>query len=279
MRALGGLDVARLRGVEVGPLFRPLIAKSESEVFYVDHCSAEELRKKYEGDPKVDHDAIVTIDFIWKDEPLADLVSPILPLDYVVASHVIEHVPDLVGWLLEMRDALRDGGRLVLVVPDKRFTFDVHRRTSSLAEISAAFAERRRRPGLRCIMDHFANVVSADTPRLWEDYEVVDGLQFYHGPEFLELAQRHFAEGRYVDVHAWVFTPWSFLATLGYVTREFGVGFSLCHFLTTQQHDLEFYVQLERTDVSRTDWASAAEAARSGAVWPSKARRAIELAG
>lgn len=278
-RALGGLDISCRRGLEIGPLCRPLISKAASEVYYVDQCSAEDLKKKYEGDPAVDPEQLVPVDFIWNDKPLVEMIGGLFPLDYIMASHVIEHVPDLIGWLKEMRDALRNGGRLILIVPDKRFTFDVFRRTSSFKEIRAAHAERRRRPGLRCIMDHFANVVKADTWALWDDYDRVNSLAFVHGPEFLARGNQHFAEGRYVDVHAWVFTPWSFLETIGLIVDEFGLGFDLRHFQTTFDHDLEFYLQLERSDSSTTHWGTAATEARRQALWPTKRDRAMQLAG
>ena len=274
---LQGLDVTGRRGAEIGPLSRPLVAKGESEVYYVDHCSAEQLREKYHGDPNVPPDDIVDVDFIWSDQPAKELLRSVCPLDYVVASHVIEHVPDLVGWLHEMRDTLRDGGSLVLAVPDKRFTFDAYRRTSAMEEIRLAYKERRRRPGLRPIMDHFANVVRADTWALWDDYAKLDEFPFFHDPSFLSLAARHYAEGRYVDVHCWVFTPWSFLDVLGQAVKETGLGFDLESFQTTSSHDLEFYVRLARVARSTTDWAREAVIARAGARWPEALGRAAEL--
>jgi SAM-dependent methyltransferase len=45
-------------------------------------------------------------------------------LDYVVASHVIEHVANPVKALWECARVVRHGGMVYLVVPDRRFTFD-----------------------------------------------------------------------------------------------------------------------------------------------------------
>lgn len=45
-------------------------------------------------------------------------------LDYVVTSHVLEHVANPVAALVEWHRVLRSGGIMYLVVPDRRFTFD-----------------------------------------------------------------------------------------------------------------------------------------------------------
>jgi len=92
------------------------------------HLSTEALREKYQHDPAVDIAQIVEVDFDLAQITFRDALARIAPLDFVVASHVIEHVPDLVGWLSDIHAALRVGGVLALVIPDKRFTFDLHRR-------------------------------------------------------------------------------------------------------------------------------------------------------
>lgn len=269
-RALAGLHLNDSRGVEIGPLDRPLITKSMSEVYYVDHVSNHELNAKYCGDPTVNVANIPLVDFVWKDLPLAQMLGDKVPLDYIVASHVIEHVPDLIGWLMEMHDSLRVGGKLILVIPDKRFTFDIFRRTSAFEEVQQAFAEGRRRPGLRCIVDHFANVVEADTWSLWDDYTVSERFKFSVGPDRLIRVTNRFQEGHYIDVHCWVFTPWSFIALMGQIVRETELAFDMSYLLTTQSHDLEFYVQLTRVEASKTDWSAAARDAYGEALWPAK---------
>ena len=265
----GGPD-HKLRGVEFGPLSRPMALKKNTEIYYIDHCTTEELKAKYAGDIHAHVDKIVDVDFVSRGEKLADLIGDKAPLDYIIASHVIEHVPDVAGWLLDMHASLTDGGTLYLVVPDKRFTFDLHRRTASLEEVESAYREKRTRPGLRLVLDHFANVVNVSTWALWEDYSRVNDVPFAHGPEYLDLAYKNYLEGQYIDIHCWVFTPWSFMELLGEITDKYGLAFRLTHFMTTQSHDLEFYVALEKSPV-KTDWRAEMERARSGALWPANA--------
>ncbi len=59
-----------------------------------------------------------------------------MPADLLVASHVIEHVPDLITWLREIASVLKPTGQARLAIPDRRYTFDLLRvetqlRTSS----------------------------------------------------------------------------------------------------------------------------------------------------
>ncbi len=261
--AFAGYNLSGRRGIEIGPLCRPLIEKKSSEIYYVDHCSTEELKEKYRNDRSVDQDKIVPIDFTWTNQALAQALGAICPVDFIVASHVIEHVPDLIGWLTEMYQSLREGGSLILIVPDKRFTFDVCRRNSAYGEVEAAYKEKRRRPGLRCIMDHFANVVQADCYSLWRDSGIAAGLPFLHTPDFLSLAAEHYAQGRYIDVHCWVFTPSSFFEIMDRATRETDLKFDLEYFLSTPVNDLEFYVRLTRVSACTTDWKTLAETERA----------------
>ena len=259
------------RGIEFGPLSRPLVRKSDSDVYYIDQCSTEELKAKYSQVNDAHVHNIVDVDFVSKGEPLSVLVGDKVPLNYVVASHVIEHVPDLAGWLLDAHASLKDGGSLFLILPDKRFTFDLRRPVAKFEEVELARAEKRTRPGLRLILDHFANVVQADTWALWADYSLSERVPYFHGAEFLDIAYAHFYEGRYVDVHCWVFTPWSFMSIMGEITSHFNLGFRLNHFLTTQLNDLEFYVELQKSDRA-TDWVAEAAAALKGALWPKDSR-------
>jgi hypothetical protein len=257
-----------LRGVEFGPLSRPLALKAESEVYYIDHCSADELRAKYAGDVHAHVDQIVDVDFVSQGGPLSELIGDKAPLDYVVASHVIEHVPDLAGWLLDMHASLNDGGILYLIIPDKRFTFDLHRRPANFEEVESAYREKRTRPGLRLIMDHFANVVNVDTWALWDDYSKAGDAPYAHGPEFLDVAHQHFHEGRYIDIHCWVFTPWSFMNLMADISEKMSLGFKLANFKTTQRHDLEFYIALQKSS-EKTDWRAQAQDALETALLPS----------
>ncbi len=110
-RVLEALDVARLRGIEVGAAHQPVVRRGDGDIQYVDHASTEELRRKYANDPGVDLAALVEVDAVWGAQTLAEAVGVSGRYNYVVASHVAEHVPDLLGWLEEVAEVLTQRAR------------------------------------------------------------------------------------------------------------------------------------------------------------------------
>ena len=122
-RMLGSIALADSTGLEIGALHSPLVRRHESQIRYVDYASTAVLRENFRhpGDPA----DIVEVDIVWGGRTLRECLDA--PVDYILASHVIEHVPDLIGWLLELREALKPGKVLGLAIPDRRHTFDIRR--------------------------------------------------------------------------------------------------------------------------------------------------------
>ena len=224
-------------------------------VFYVDHSDTENLKERWASDEKVDLDAL-HVDAVWGQDTLQDALEKAAQqqgqewagADYVVASHVIEHVPDLVSWLREIKETLRPEGVLRLAVPDKRYSFDYLRRLSTLAEVADAFVRKRRVPSGNRILDFTLNVRYIDCAAAWRGEINTNGLESWYTKESsLKLARDAEENGTYHDVHCWVFTPRSFaklmteLALCGLL--EFG-----CDWLVTTQRDtLEFFVSMRKT--------------------------------
>ncbi len=242
---LAGLDVERLLGVEVGPLDRPIVTPAMGRVLYVDHVDTDTLVQKYADDPGVRTAALAPIDWVWDADGLDGLVRRHGRLDYVVASHVIEHVPDLIGWLRAVGRALTPAGEIRLVVPDKRFCFDCHRAESTLADVLAAHAAGLRAPPLARIADYFLHVVEADAAAIWAGRmpppPVVDAARYAWADAVCREVQ---ATGRYQDVHCWVFTPAGLCRLLAELV-EFGVlAFECTMFRDTERDGLEFLLGL-----------------------------------
>ncbi len=59
--------------------------------------------------------------------------------DFVLSSHVLEHVANPILALLEWKRLLTDSGTLVLLLPDKKHTFDHRRPLTTMAHLIADF--------------------------------------------------------------------------------------------------------------------------------------------
>ena len=203
---LGGI------GLEIGPSYNPLTPKSEGfKVETVDYTDAAGLRAKYDGNPHVDIGRIEEVDHVVNSGmSLADAVGKRGYYDYVIASHVIEHTPDLVSFLQSIEYLMSADGVLLLAVPDKRHCFDVLQPLSSTGMIMQAYIEKRQRPDPGSIFDDVAyNAVRGDAIG-WSPADT-DGLRFF---ATLDDARRLLEESQhdetYRDVHVWRFVPSSF---------------------------------------------------------------------
>jgi SAM-dependent methyltransferase len=239
------IGVAKGRGLEIGPLASPVVPRRSGDVYYVDHLSTDDLIAKYQNDPQVDEHQIVSTDFIWGSNTLAEAVGSYAPFDYVVASHVLEHVPDLVGWLEEVATVLRPGGRLSLALPDRRYTFDVRRRDSDVSEVVEAYLLHLRRPAVRAIFDHFYRFVVVDPDAIWA------GLPGHDDPPANAEAAMAFATkaattDAYLDTHCWVFSDATFVQLMATLMEMGLVTLPFVAFRPTQHGDFEFFVTLER---------------------------------
>ena len=244
---LRGIDKAA-PGLEIGPSHRPIAAKREGfNVRILDHLDASSLRAKY-ATHGVDIDAIEEVDFVWSGQPLDELVGG-ERFAWIIASHVIEHVPDLVGFLNACEKILAPGGVLSLAVPDKRYCFDCERENSPLGRvIDVAHAQlTTHSPGTAA--EYFLKVRRKGGQIAWDDRHQ-GPLEPVHGLEDALHAMAKVREGHYFDLHAWVFTPDSFRQIIHDLRDLRLVGMREQHFHTTR--GCEFFVSLTKpTSIGR----------------------------
>jgi SAM-dependent methyltransferase len=242
-KLLNGIDVSKSTGVEIGALCRPFVTRQDGRVYYVDHTDTATLREKYRCDPDVDINALVDVDVVWGEKPLAQAIPE--QVDYVVASHVVEHVPDLVSWLRELTSILRPSGEIRLIVPDRRFTFDYLRRETRLSDVVYAWMRRARVPLPYIVLDYVMSVVKLDPAAAWRGEVDPNALEHHHNfQQALDCATQA-TEGIYHDVHCWVFTPKSFASLMINFARNGLPVFECTQFFDTAPMTIEFFVGMK----------------------------------
>jgi predicted SAM-dependent methyltransferase len=106
-------------GIEIGALHSPMPMPSHAKVTYVDSMTHEEQRKHY---PELSAHSLVHPQIISSAEELSPI--PTSSLDFVVASHVLEHTDRVLLALSNFLRVLKPNGILFLAIPNKCFSFD-----------------------------------------------------------------------------------------------------------------------------------------------------------
>jgi SAM-dependent methyltransferase len=235
---------SRGHGLEIGASFSPLLPKSEGyDVKVLDHASTEELVNKYRN-AGVDIGRIEAVDYVSDGGSLVDAIGQEACFDFIVASHVIEHTVNLLGFLRDCERLLKPEGVLVLAVPDKRFSFDVLRPTSTTGDVLQADADGRTRHSLGALFDEVAyNCLRAGAlawPRA-DDKPLAFAASLEAARGIFESTRRNPV---FHDIHAWQFTPSSFRLIVNDLHE---IGYIALKEAALLESESEFFVTLSRT--------------------------------
>lgn len=238
-------------GLEIGPLDKPIVPKKGSNVLYADHLATDKLRDKYRGHELVSNGDIEDVDIVVGPSGIRDAVGS-RRFNYVLASHVIEHIPNPLGWFNEIYGFMEPGGILSLAIPDKRYCFDRLRKVTTAIDWIGAWLQKATRPTPGQILDQLSNEVRYKGDIGWgENIESHDLTHAVGQREALRIAIEAMNSQEYRDVHCWVFTPKSFCNLL----RRLSV-FGLLNFYVADFHDTvgnEFFIQLQKPE--KFEWA------------------------
>jgi SAM-dependent methyltransferase len=203
--------------LELGPGYSPLITRQDGwNVFTLDHMTKEELQAKYAIHTHVDATRIQDVNFVWKGGPLDSAIGDDHKgtFDGIIASHMIEHFPDLVGYFMACSRILKEGGVLSLVVPDKRYCFDYFQNVALTGDVLEAHWEHRQRHTKKAVYNAAAYMARAQGEITWGQHKT-GTLEFYNDAG-IDHAYAEFNRHKngpdddYIDVHGWYFTPCSF---------------------------------------------------------------------
>jgi SAM-dependent methyltransferase len=238
-------------GLEIGPSHNPLAPRKEGyNIHIIDHMSRDQLIEKYR-DHHVNLGNIEEVDFVWSGENFENLTGRSKYYDYIIASHVIEHTPNLIGFLQNCDSVLKNDGVVSLVVPDKRYCFDHYRPISGISKIIDAYYNdcRIHTPG--SVAEYFLNVVSQSGNIAWNHTSSGEYCFVHSLADASNGIKSVTQDMAYLDVHAWCFTPSSFrLIIHDLFSLDFIPFQEVCYFETD---GCEFYVTLGRNGQGITE--------------------------
>lgn len=193
------------------------------------------LNKKYPSYP-----GLVEIDRPIINNSLVDTLSGDAPLDYIVGSQVFENIPNPIGWLKDIATILGPKGLVSLSLPDRRMTFDLLREETCASDMIAAYLNNDKIPSAACVYDHhsmasYVNMEWASELSINSD-DIIKGCGAIR-PHIvtrntMQLVQ-YAKDGNYLDIHAWVFTPVSFLLAMSQLAADGLLQFRLHQFYPT----------------------------------------------
>ncbi len=232
-------------GLEIGPSFDPVVSRRDGHnVEILDHLSADDLRAKYKDAPNVNLALIEEVNYVSDGCSILELIGKPGHYDYIVASHVIEHTVDFLGFLLDCQHLLKASGRLVLAVPDMRFSFDCLRSLSTTGQVLQAHVDKAKRHSIGNVFDEMAYNCQRDGAIAWQR-NAGGTLTFFRPLSDAKWITEQYMNGdMFLDIHAWQFTPSSFRLILNDL-GELGL-LELHEKLFDEASENEFFVVLSK---------------------------------
>ena len=242
-------------GIEIGPSHAPIAPKKEGHaVHIIDHMSREQLIEKYQGH-NVNLDNIEEVDYVWQGESYVELTGKPKHYDWIIASHLIEHTPDLIGFLNDCDAILKDDGVISLVVPDKRYCFDHYRPVTGLSKIIDSHFSKSNIHSPGTVAEFCLNAVLKAGELGWHagtggEYSLAHSLD-----NARDCMKSVLQDKIYMDMHAWCFVPHSFRLIIHDLFSLGLIPFQEVDFHSTDGY--EFYITLGRQgkgiNISRLD--------------------------
>lgn len=208
-RFMKGIDT-RKRILEIGPFYSPIFTKAEADVYYADICNDSEILQKFKNEPCVKK--AVSIDYVIKESYTADLKN-VPPFDYVISCHVLEHIPRIIDFFLDIQNVMSPGGLFYAMLPDHRYCFDHFRQPTSFAEAWHVHVSKIPCAPWR-VLEHVMDTTSCnDSTIFWKDDSLAVTNLLSNVKEWKRFVEAYekTVGGAVTDVHFSVFTPKTFL--------------------------------------------------------------------
>lgn len=227
------VDLGTSLGLEIGAFDLPLVEPDEGSCEFADFRSVDQLKLITERLSGHSTDFTVPIKYDLRNG--YDQIQ--CRYDWIAAAHVIEHIPNLISWLNILTSKLKDNGIIFFVIPDKRYTYDYHRRTTVMSDVVEWHRQDLKTPSYQQVFDHhFFSTQQLDPGLVWGGAQIPAPLKNYVGAH--AAAQR--ALTGFEDAHCSVFTPESFVELINDLSNASLIHLKLEDVRSTQLNQLDF---------------------------------------
>lgn len=208
-------------GLEIAPSLHPVTDRAKHDVLYVDCIHDDKIRRKAAPNPGAAQRDIPGADAVWvRGRRLAEFVQG-RRFGYAIASHVLERVPNPLGWLQEILECVDVGGRIAILLPHKCFTMDSYRPLTTFAQVVGWSVQKPVRPTAAQVMESLSQASFDDGSVSFDGSPPPFGRapRRHSDQQALDFARRVHDTDDALDVRCTVWTPESFVDVFGRVRR------------------------------------------------------------
>jgi SAM-dependent methyltransferase len=187
-------------GLEIGACDLPTVPREAGKCEFADFRSAEEMSRLW----NLQLETVMPVQYILKrDTKVHHQIDK--KFDYVVLCHVIEHIPNMIGYIKDLHNLLKTGGVMLIVCPDKRRTPDASRPSTTIEHLLDDYYNDCYYPSLEHILEF---------GKTWFDELKQKSLR--SAKEFYEWGSQNFESGL-ADAHCHVWTDEEFFTQIQYL--------------------------------------------------------------
>jgi SAM-dependent methyltransferase len=150
------VNLENSEGLEIGACDLPTVTKEVGKCEFADFRSAEEIVHLW----NLPREAVMPVKYILQRDSKVHLQID-KKFDFVVLCHVIEHIPNVISYILDLHNLLKPGGLIIIACPDKRRTFDASRPSTTIEHLLDDYYNNCNYPSLEHILE-FSKVASDD---------------------------------------------------------------------------------------------------------------------
>jgi len=241
------LDVGGKSVLEIGAFDRPLYSRDEVELRVLDYLTTEELVALARRSEGRNPDNVPHVDYVAQSSLVSKYVDR--TFDLVVCNYVMEHVPNLLEWLCDIRKVMNPGGRLLFSLPDRAYTYDYLRSETTVVELLRAYVESEGKPDFWQILDCIYYYRPVEGVEAWFPEILQKRLETRPYTFLSALATARAASALpYHDTHCSVFTRDGFVALVRELKEAGLFGFNLEELTEVERGTFEFQGILSRDE-------------------------------